>query len=132
MKQQIPQVVLDGLNQFNSLATSYEQEARSAYLVGDADGAGAALRAAYGVRLKTAEYSSQLLEAYDAPQLDFRRSLARLWLTCSRHAARLKRFEDSREHALAGLRFNADPQTSRQLRGMLVNADLAEEPAEVF
>lgn len=132
MKQQIPAVVIDGLNQYNALARSYEEDARCANLIGDSNAADAALRSAYGIRLKTAEFSAKLLGAYDAPQVAFRRSLAGLWLTCARHAARLKRFDVAREHALEGLRLNADPQTARSLRGMLVTVDLADKPAEVF
>jgi hypothetical protein len=132
MKHPIPDVVLDGLNKFNGLATQFEQDARSAHLIGDEEGAETALRAAYGVRLATAQHAAQLLEVYKAPQLDFQRSLGRLWLTCARHAARLKRFDDAREHALAGLRLTVDPQTDKALRAMLINADLGHQPAEVL
>lgn len=132
MKLEIPAIVIDGINQFNALASSYEAEARSAHLIGDTDSAVGGYRAAYGVRLTTARHATALLEFYTGEQVQFRRALARLWCSCAQHAMRLGRYDAATEHARAGLRMRPDPQTAQALRATLVGADLAKEPVEAW
>jgi len=124
----VPPQVVEALNSFNLLATQLEQEAKSAELVGDRLASESLLRQSLDVRSSTAALAESLVEGpeapFQAPQLDFRRSLGRLHLTCGIAAIRLGDWSTARDHALRALHF--DERLKPRVLTLLVTADVSE------
>jgi len=120
--------VLVALSAFNDLASRYEREAKSVQLVGDSRARDDLLRHALDARSRTAALAESLIEGEDAPcqlrQLDFRRSLGRLHLTCSRLAIHLGKWPTARDHGLRALHF--DKSLEHRVLSLLVTADVSE------
>ena len=126
----VPSAVVQALSKLNDLATGYEREARSARLIGDSCASDQLLRQAFEVRSRTAAVAESLVEGESAPfqavQLDFRRSLGRLHLTCGILAIRLSDWATARTHGLRALHF--DPGLEARVLSLLVTADVSEDP----
>jgi hypothetical protein len=124
----VPPQVVEALSKSNELATSYEREAKSARLIGDSRASDDLLRRALEVRSRAASLAEPLIEGEDAPckapQLDFRRSLGRLHLSCGIVAIRLGDWSTAREHGLRALQF--DKRLKKRVLSLLVTADVAE------
>lgn len=124
----VPAPVVEALSALNELAASYEREAKSARIVGDSRASDELLRHAFEVRSRTAALVESLIEGngapFRAPQLDFRRSLGRLHLTCGIAAIRLGDWSTARDHALRALHF--DKSLEQRVLSLLVTADVAE------
>lgn len=124
----VPPQVVEALSELNALATSYERESKSARLVGDSRASDDLLRRALEVRSRAASLAESLIEGEDAPfrapQLDFRRSLGRLHLTCGIVAIRLGDWSTAREYGLRALQF--DKRLKQRVLSLLAAADMAE------
>ncbi len=125
----IPAHVVGALSEFKNLAVEYERDAKSASLLGDFRAREELLRVAFAVRSRTAALAESLIEGESAPfqaaQLDFRRSLARLHLTCGILAVGLGTWATAREHGLRAMYF--DKQLEHRVLSLLVTADVSED-----
>jgi len=126
--QAVPPKVVEALSQFSALASRYEREAKCAQLVGDSRARDELLGQAFEVRFRTAALAESLIEGESAPflarQLDFRRSLGRLQLTCAILAIRLGDWRSARDHDLRALHF--DRRLEPRVLSLLVTADVSE------
>jgi len=125
----IPAHVVGALSGLNSLAAEYERDAKSASLLGNYRAREQLLRIAFAVRSRTAALAESLIEGDSAPfqaaQLEFRRGLARLHLTCGILAVSLGTWATAREHGLRALYF--DKQLEHRVLSLLVTADVSED-----
>lgn len=125
----VPPQVVDALSAFNLLATRLEQDAKSARLVGDRLAAESLLRQSLDVRSRTVALAESLVEGNSAPfqalQVDFRRSIGRLHLTCGILAIRLGEWRTAREHGMRAVHF--DGRLEHRVLSLLVTADVSED-----
>lgn len=80
------------------------------------------------MRSRTVTLAETLIEGKDAPfkalQLDFRRSLGRLHLTCGILAIRLGDWPTARKHGMRAVHF--DERLEQRVLSLLVTADIQE------
>lgn len=129
LPESVPRRIVDGLSTLNGLAAKYEREAKSARLIGDSRTADDLLRKSFEIRSAIALLAESFIEGKDAPfqalQVDFRRSLGRLHLTCGILAIRLGDWKTAREHGLRALHF--DKSLEQRVLSLLVTADVSGE-----
>lgn len=125
----VPPQVVRALSELNGMASAWEREARSAAMVGDTRASDELLSQALALRSRTAVVAEALIEGAGAPfqavQLDFRRSIGRLHLTCGILAIRLGDWRTAREHGLRAVRF--DKRLEQRVLSLLVTADVSED-----
>lgn len=125
----IPLRIVKSLSSLNELAAQFERDAKTARLLDEVGVSYELLRQSLHVRSRTAALAESLIEGKDAPfqavQLDFRRSLGRLHLTCGILAIRLGDWGTAREHGMRAVHF--DKQLEHRVLSLLVTADVSED-----
>lgn len=124
----VPPQVVRALSELNGTASAWERDAKSAAMVGDSRASDELLSQALALRSQTAVVAEALVEGAGAPfqalQLDFRRSIGNLHLTCGILAIRLGDWSTAREHGLRALHF--DGSLKVRVLTLLVTADVSE------